>query len=419
MIVAVIAGPRWCIHPELGTNRWMIIPNAMSIEIPMQDTSQNYHCSRRQFRISGTFAVTAHKAEGRTCAKVIIDVPESCSSDKLREFYVMITRSGSLDNLKVLGEFTDAILKARVPQTLCNLLSWLQHKYLETEKHLNTFLLPSLFQNIANMPNDPVTYLSTSNLCEGPSTNSRVRSSSISLPIPSTTLKFGLSTKKTMLKPLVVSSNGSLVTKSKITTLELNKAHFANPLSYQTLRSRHPDLSLDIHPIEGDGNCGFRSVAFTIYGDQNQWPRVRTEMLTHMQTYQGFWEYYLECSGSDIVTDSSSSETKYNQMKRRLTHLNGSCLSNTRLWWVNDCAEIAASCFQRSIYVLSDEVGGVRTDPLLSLVTYPTCTIAHVNGNHYVAITNLSEQQILARSNWNEVWIGRGNRWLVANGYTL
>lgn len=41
--------------------------------------------------------------------------------------------------------------------------------------------------------------------------------------------------------------------------------------------------------VRGDGNCGYRAVAYHIYGLENQWKKVRKELYLHIESRLQFW----------------------------------------------------------------------------------------------------------------------------------
>ncbi|KFM23043.1 Peroxisomal membrane protein PEX14 [Auxenochlorella protothecoides] len=68
-------------------------------------------------------------------------------------------------------------------------------------------------------------------------------------------------------------------------------------LAEDTLRARLRKLSLDLHIMEGDGNCQFRSVAHSVYGSQEQHMRVRRAAIMHMRRCPDEFRAFL---GSDF-----------------------------------------------------------------------------------------------------------------------
>ncbi|KAI5680611.1 hypothetical protein M9H77_01838 [Catharanthus roseus] len=63
------------------------------------------------------------------------------------------------------------------------------------------------------------------------------------------------------------------------------------------LTSCYPIKSGRMEKCKGDGNCGFRVSSYFLYGKENQWPKVRTQMWNEMHEKRDmYWNFY---GGSD------------------------------------------------------------------------------------------------------------------------
>jgi len=78
----------------------------------------------------------------------------------------------------------------------------------------------------------------------------------------------------------------------KITVLSDRYEHYRDALARQ---------GLEIAPIEGDGNCLFRSVSYQIYGDDQYHHIVREKCMDYMETERHYFEPYVVGDMDDFM----------------------------------------------------------------------------------------------------------------------
>ena len=98
------------------------------IPILLEDTKFNFNptkysksitISRKQFPLTPAYALTAHKAQGKTLNKVIIDLSKP-SKGKLDDnfVYVALSRAKKLDNVLILRDFEESVLLSKISEDL-------------------------------------------------------------------------------------------------------------------------------------------------------------------------------------------------------------------------------------------------------------------------------------------------------------
>jgi len=157
---------------------------------------------------------------------------------------------------------------------------------------------------------------------------------------------------------------------------------------YRAMRDALLPWELQIIPIVGDGNCGFRAMGMLVYGEED-WQRVRREMRFTLMKDAAYWkDIFLSLIGriGDICP--------YETMLEKLSWDRGSCLHDVSFWWTTDCVYVASVTYQRPIIVFSDLglMALIRADPVIGPTNAEIAVMCHVNGNHYVAIRDVSRE---------------------------
>ena len=135
----------------------------------------------------------------------------------------------------------------------------------------------------------------------------------------------------------------------------------------------HPYVT-DLQDVIGDGNCGFRSVAVALGLPQDQWRRIRSDLVQELDFNQQKYKYIFGTSGYKKIYETVKKAGKWMEMP------------NTGL--------VIASAYKRVVISLTHggNVGGCTTSfPLWSSPPqsepHETIVIVHVNGNHYIKAT--------------------------------
>ena len=88
-----------------------------SIEVYMPDTKKKVNVNRRHFPLVPHFSCTAHKSQGKTLTKAIVDlVPVTDKGVGIEFAYVPLSRVRRLQDLTILRPFDRSILNARVSE---------------------------------------------------------------------------------------------------------------------------------------------------------------------------------------------------------------------------------------------------------------------------------------------------------------
>ncbi|GJY15838.1 phospholipase-like protein [Tanacetum coccineum] len=126
-----------------------------------------------------------------------------------------------------------------------------------------------------------------------------------------------------------------------------------------------------LQDVRGDGNCGFRSVAVALGLSEDQWPRIRSDLVRELEANHQKYKYIFGTTGYKKIYNTVRFAGKWMEMP------------NTGL--------IIASAYNRVVISLANggNVGGCTTTfPLWSSPPqsepHETIVIAHVYGNHYI-----------------------------------
>ena len=101
----------------LPPNHIPIFPQTRSIQVSMPGKQKKVNVNRRHFPLVPVFACTAHKSQGQTLSKAVINLqPRDGKTNNLAvEFaYVPLSRVKRLVDLTILKPFPPAVLKAQV-----------------------------------------------------------------------------------------------------------------------------------------------------------------------------------------------------------------------------------------------------------------------------------------------------------------
>jgi hypothetical protein len=84
---------------------------------------------------------------------------------------------------------------------------------------------------------------------------------------------------------------------ARSTALEPAPPHNSREEQLQRLQALNARIDAELHPrqllrapVEGDGNCLFRSIALQVYGSEHQHPRTRSEIMDHLERYADSFE---------------------------------------------------------------------------------------------------------------------------------
>nr|GEV32507.1 hypothetical protein [Tanacetum cinerariifolium] len=132
----------------------------------------------------------------------------------------------------------------------------------------------------------------------------------------------------------------------------------------------HPYLT-GLQDVRGDGNCGFRSVVVALGLSEDQWPRIRSDLVQELEANHQNYKYIFGTTGYTQLYKTVRFAGKWIEMP------------NTGL--------IIASAYNRVVISLANggNVGGCTTTFLLlssppQSEPHETIVIAHVYGNHFI-----------------------------------
>ncbi|XP_071694926.1 uncharacterized protein [Rutidosis leptorrhynchoides] len=132
----------------------------------------------------------------------------------------------------------------------------------------------------------------------------------------------------------------------------------------------------NIHNVEGDGNCGFRSIASFLGLHENRWPQSRMELLEEIIMHK---EIYVNLFG----------ESELFQLYQTINLPQDA--SAVRKYWMTlpDMDFLIASRYNVVLLCLSNEADTTCL-PLWSSPPesqqHDICVIARINGNHFVKV---------------------------------
>lgn len=99
--------------PGLGDHEFPIFPDTVSVFYRGSKSKQSISFRRTQVPLIPAFAMTAHKSQGQTLDKAVIDLT-TCHGTEAP--YVMISRVRRLDDLLILRPFAFSRIKCRMSQ---------------------------------------------------------------------------------------------------------------------------------------------------------------------------------------------------------------------------------------------------------------------------------------------------------------
>jgi len=108
--------------PHLPPHHFPILPDLTDITFEHPASRKRCVIKRKQVPIEPVFAMTAHKAQGQTMEKVVVDLAGCAGTEQP---YVTVSRSTSLEDLLVLRDFDfSQITKRRSEDLRKNLQGW-------------------------------------------------------------------------------------------------------------------------------------------------------------------------------------------------------------------------------------------------------------------------------------------------------
>nr|GEY08547.1 hypothetical protein [Tanacetum cinerariifolium] len=143
----------------------------------------------------------------------------------------------------------------------------------------------------------------------------------------------------------------------------------------------HPYILVSgIQNVRSDGNCGFRAVALGLGLSEDQWPRIRSDLVRELEARQQQYKYVFGTIGYEKIYNTVKFVGRWMEMP--------------------DTGLVIASAYKKVVVNLSD-VGGCNTSfPLWSRPSqsnsHETIVVAHVDGNHYIRVV-LREDYRLAK----------------------
>ena len=113
--VVEIPGSEAVSMPHLPPYHFPILTDVTEIKFEHNASHRRCIIKRRQVPVEPGFAMTAHKAQGQTMSKIVVDL-EGCSGTE--QPYVMVSRCTSLDGLLILRDFDKSKITKRVSEDL-------------------------------------------------------------------------------------------------------------------------------------------------------------------------------------------------------------------------------------------------------------------------------------------------------------
>ncbi|RUP45418.1 hypothetical protein BC936DRAFT_148210 [Jimgerdemannia flammicorona] len=127
-----------------------------------------------------------------------------------------------------------------------------------------------------------------------------------------------------------------------------------------------------MYNVKDDGNCGFRSLAIAIRGDEEDWSHVKTAMRAQFEKRDKLYRDWL-CYEMDRI--------------RRILACTRSPCPKNRWFLLPDCAQIAADTFRAPVVALCGETRTLflpiekKLDATMNMIV-----LQWVNGNHIVLV---------------------------------
>jgi len=115
--------------PHLSERHFPILPDVTDVKFEHRASGKCCVIKRRQVPIEPGFAITAHKAQGQTMGRVVVDLA-GCSGTE--QPYVMVSRSTSLEGLVILRDFDFGKVTKRHSEDLRREFKRLEYLRLQT-----------------------------------------------------------------------------------------------------------------------------------------------------------------------------------------------------------------------------------------------------------------------------------------------
>lgn len=116
------------------------------------------------------------------------------------------------------------------------------------------------------------------------------------------------------------------------------------PLPPQIKENQYLD---HFNPI-GDGNCGYRALAYALYKDQEKWLDVKAKMLDHLTVHENF---FASLFGSEPFVDSNGKSwlSEYDRLKSQLINHAQDGVGTENWFMFPECPQLAADAFSVGI----------------------------------------------------------------------
>ena len=105
-----------------------IEPMKKSFQVSMSGKQKNVNVNRMHFPLVPRFSCTAHKSQGQTLPKVIIDLVPASKPRGIEFAYVPLSRVRRLEDLTILRPFPPSVLKAKVNEACAAMMEEFQTK---------------------------------------------------------------------------------------------------------------------------------------------------------------------------------------------------------------------------------------------------------------------------------------------------
>ncbi|GKA01551.1 putative ribonuclease H-like domain-containing protein [Tanacetum coccineum] len=133
----------------------------------------------------------------------------------------------------------------------------------------------------------------------------------------------------------------------------------------------HPYILVSgIQNVGSDGNCGFRAVALGLGLSEDQWPRIRSDLVRELKARQRQYKYVFGTIGYEKIYSTVKFAGRWME--------------------IPDTGLVIASAYKKVVVNLSDAGGCNTSFPLWSRPSqsdsHETIVVAHVDGNHYIRV---------------------------------
>ncbi len=109
--------------PHVGAGRAVALRDSVDLQFRHPFSRKKLQIKRKQVPIMPAFAITAHKAQGRTLSSAIVDL-DSCRGTESP--YVMISKVKSLNGLLILRPFKIGVIQKRQSEEYRTESKWLR-----------------------------------------------------------------------------------------------------------------------------------------------------------------------------------------------------------------------------------------------------------------------------------------------------